>query len=58
MVYLRSDSQFLTYVNNHVVTNQQLFVGDVIFINGLKLIWMRQFIQINNPNQQVTVAGL
>ncbi len=58
-IYPNQDFQFKTFVNNKLVVNvQKLLIGDVIFINGLKLIWMRTFIQINNPNKQVTVAGL
>lgn len=54
-----SDAQFQTFLNNKLVTStQKLHVGDVVFINGFKLIWMRTFLQINNPNKQVTVAGL
>lgn len=53
------DMQFQAFLNNKLVTTtQKLHVGDVVFINGFKLIWMRSFLQINNPNKQVTVAGL
>ena len=34
-----------------------LKVGDVIFINGLKIIWMKSFMKINNPKQSVAVTG-
>ena len=58
-VYPNQDTQFKTFINNKLVTNvQKLLIGDVIFINSLKIIRMRSFIQINNPNKQVTVAGL
>ncbi len=53
-----SDPNYKTFVNNKLVTNQQLLAGDVIFIGGLKIIWMGTFIQINNPNKQVTVGQL
>ena len=53
------DSQFQTFVNNELLVSQkEINTGDVVFINGFKLIWMRSFLQINNPNKQVTVAGL
>ncbi len=58
-IYPNQEGVFKSFVNNRLVTTvQRLLVGDVIFINGFKLIWMRTFIQINNPNKQVTVAGL
>ena len=52
------DPQLKTFVNNKLATNQKLLVGDTIFISGLKVIWMKSFLQINNPNKQVTVAGM
>lgn len=48
----------LTYVNNKKISRTILKTGDVVFIDGLKLIWMENFIQINNPNRLITVAGL
>lgn len=53
------DSQFQTFVNNELLVGQRVLnTGDVVFLNGFKLIWMRSFLQINNPSKQVTVAGL
>ena len=37
-------------VRTHKAT---LSMGDIIFIEGLKIIWMEGFIKINNPNQLV-----
>ena len=37
------------YLNNVRITSAPLRAGDVIFIYGLKIIWMNTFIQINNP---------
>lgn len=54
-----ADTNFRTFLNNKLITSpQKLKVGDVVFINGFKLIWMRSFLQINNPAKQITVAGL
>lgn len=47
-----------TYLNGNRVTKAVLHAGDTIFIKGLKIVWMQHFIQINNPNKLVTVAGL
>ena len=47
-----------TYVNYSRVVTSKLSIGDVIFINGLKIVWMEKFIKINNPNRKVLVNGL
>jgi len=47
-----------TYLNGERITRKELNTGDIIFINGLIVIWMQQFIEINNPNNQVYVNGL
>ena len=53
------DKKYQTFLNNSLVEKaEKLKLGDVIFINGFKLIWMNTFIQINNPNKQITTAGL
>ena len=41
------------YINNINSNGAYLKMGDVIFINGLKIIWMDSFIRINNPNGKV-----
>ena len=44
------------YVNKRKIKEQtNLNIGDIIFINGLKIIWMKQFIKVNNPNNLVRV---
>jgi len=53
-----ADDSYRTYVNGERVITAKLNVGDVIFINGLKLIWMKLFIKINNPKQAVSVIGM
>lgn len=46
------------YVNNVSVKDITLKTGDIIFINGLKIIWMNHFLNINNPNHLVAVQNL
>ena len=46
------------FLNNRKVNNSKLKFGDIIFINGLKIIWMKDFIEINNPRQSVSVTGM
>jgi len=57
MIINQNDNQNI-YVNNLKIKNQLLKIGDTIFINGLKIIWMEEFIKINNPNNLVNIAGL
>ncbi len=42
------------YVNNKLVQNKILQIGDIIFIMGLKIIIAGNFIVVNNPNNLVT----
>ena len=46
------------YLNNNLVKMSPLKAGDVIFIDGLIIIWMIKFIKINNPRKLITVRGL
>lgn len=47
------------YLNDKIVkTRKKLKVGDILFIHGLKIIWMQSFIQINNPNNPVIINPL
>ncbi len=43
----------MLYVNSQKVKAKALNLGDVIFFNGLKIIWMGAYLKINNPNSQV-----
>lgn len=52
------DQKFSVYVNGDRIGSKVLKMGDTIFINGLKIIWMNQFIIINNPGQLVKVIGM
>jgi len=53
-----ADDAYKTYINDERILTAKLNVGDVIFINGLKIIWMKSFIKINNPKQCVSVNVL
>lgn len=46
------------YINNRRFQKWWLNIGDVIFVNGLKIIWMGNYFKINNPNNLVDIVGL
>lgn len=48
------DNKYGTYVNNRIINNVALSHGDIIFIMGLKIIVINNFILINNPRNAVT----
>lgn len=52
------DETSRVYVNNILTKTVVLKTGDIIFINGLKIIWMNGFLNINNPNNLVAVQTL
>ena len=42
------------YLNDHrIITPTIIKVGDIVFINGLKVIWMSTYVQVNCPNGSV-----
>lgn len=44
------------YLNNKAIKKAtKLKTGDIIFINGLKMIWMYNFIQVCNPEDKVCI---
>ena len=44
----------IMYVNDNLTKKAVLKIGDIIFINGLKIIWNNDFIRVNNPlNMQI-----
>jgi len=45
--------QTKVYVNNQRIKKTTLKLGDVLFTNGLKIIWMESFIRLNNPNNKI-----
>lgn len=54
-----ADSNIYIYVNNKRVLGPTLInVGDVIFMNGLRIIWMKKFIKIPMSIELYKVNGL
>ena len=53
-----NDQNSRIYVNNELTTKQQLVIGDQIFINGLKIIWMGIFFRINKPDQLASIKNM
>lgn len=56
--YLLTTSYDNVYVNDLAVKQTYLKSGDIIFIAGLKIIFMQTFISINNPNNQLEINGM
>ncbi|MCI8460540.1 MAG: FHA domain-containing protein, partial [Bacilli bacterium] len=48
-----NNSNAVMFVNNVRTKIKPLTMGDVIFVHGLKIIWMNDFIRINSPNNLV-----
>ncbi len=56
IVAAENSANCLVYLNDKVVKNSTpILAGDIIFINGLKMIWMEKFIQISNPHGRVSI---
>ena len=53
-----SNNNIEVYVNDRTVTTHALKYGDIIFISGLKIIWLPNFFKINNPNKMIYVSGI
>src|SRR5574344_792337 len=56
--YLKVLTNTVVYVNDRIVSSQVLKCGDIIFIYGLKIIWMKDYIKVNNPGHLVNINGL
>lgn len=57
--FIKANSQDCDiYLNNSKVLSAKLAMGDIIFIGGLKLIWLDSFISVNNPNKSVFFKGV
>lgn len=46
------------YVNGTSVRQVYLKTGDIIFLNGLIIIYMNSFLRLNNPNNALIINGL
>ncbi len=49
------DETHYVYLNDKRVKQTKLKVGDVIFLYGLKVIWMGTFIQVNQPKDKLFI---
>ena len=43
------------YLNNNLITKRTVDYGDILFINGLKIIFLKGILMINNPNNMVKI---
>ena len=43
------------YINGYKTNKKVLKLGDTIFINGLKIIWLEQFIKVNSPKDELVI---
>ena len=54
-----NNSNLGTFLNNKpILVKTKLNLGDVIFICGLKIIFMESFILVNNPNNLVNISNI
>lgn len=53
-----NDDNYKIYINNSRATLKKLKSGDVVFIEGLKIIWMSNFIYVNNPQNILRITGM
>ena len=53
-----NDEAYKVYVNNSRVTIKRMKIGDIIFIAGLKIVWMGHFICVNNPRNILKITGM
>ena len=51
------EDNFRIYVNQQRVINKRLKTGDIIFMGGLKIIWMGNYMKINNPGNRVLTSS-
>lgn len=53
-----NDDNYKVYINNNRLTLKKLKPGDVLFLGGLKLVWMNEFICVNNPKNKLKISGM
>ena len=59
LAYPQSGKTVPIYLNNNVVKDStNLYPGDIIFINGLKIVWMQEFMNIYAPTDYVSINQL
>ena len=52
-----SNSPIFIYVNGERINKKNLMIGDVIFINGIKIIWMNTFFKISNVQNKLQITN-
>lgn len=50
------DNSIYTYINGKRVLSSKLNTGDIIFIEGVKIIWMNAFVLINEINEKLNIT--
>ncbi|MCI9280071.1 MAG: type VII secretion protein EssC [Bacilli bacterium] len=53
--FFKSEGNGITYINGNRATSRSLIRGDVLFIDGLKIIWMDTFLLMNDLGDFVQV---
>lgn len=56
--YILNANYMNVFLNGSMVVNAYLKIGDIIFLGGLKIIFMGNYIKVNNPNNLVFINGL
>jgi len=54
---IKSEQTSNIYVNDIRIESKKLDSGDVIFVNGLQIIWMNDFLKVNSPHQKINISG-
>ena len=55
---LKSLSDTCVYVNNYLGNDRIIRGGDVIFVNGLRLIWMNNFVKVSTYSSNISFTNL
>ena len=53
-----SDDNYKVFVNNFKENIKKLKSGDIIFLGGIKIVWMQSYIYINNPKNSLKITGM
>lgn len=53
-----NDEKYKVFINYDRVTIKKLKIGDMIFIGGLKIVFMGYFICVNNPRNSLRITGM
>ncbi len=53
--FFETKENYGIFVNTKRYHKKVLNLGDIIFLNGLKIIFMDKFIKVNNPNNYLTI---